>query len=191
MSRTIRKSRFTDERNEEQYIKQQLQSRYNKLYIGGDYRTRLVRRKKPEELYKAQVAAAWAEYNTKLQQAVYDEQGQPYVGYTYRHNYSCGKYTFGLFPNYLRKPYISLYHRIEIPWSIEQEIDALKKEYLAFTRDGRWSETSRRSGFKEGSANVTRLANHRLEKKILKGEEYEHLAYPNEHDGDFLRWAFW
>lgn len=191
MSRTIRKPQRAIEQNEEQYIKSTLHTRFNKLYVGEGYRTRYVRRKKPDDLYKAQVEAAWFEYNSKLAKAEYDELGQPYVGMHYRHNYSCGKYVFGLFPNYLRKPYISLYHRIEIPWSIEQEIEQLKQQYSEFTRDGHWNETGRNTGFKKAAAKTTRLGNRRLARKIMKDELYDHLPYPNEHDGDFLRWSFW
>lgn len=193
MSRTTRKPLHVIDENEETYIKRQLNSRFRRWDKGDNYTTRRVRRKKPEDQYKAEWEAANAEYQEQLKKASYDEYGRPYVGKSYRYDWDWTRCTrkYAEFPNYLRAPYITRYHRIEIAWSIEQEITELKKQYSEFTRDGHWSETGRNTGFKEASKTKVRLDNRRLEKKILKGDDYDHLPYPNEHDGDYLRWSFW
>lgn len=179
MSRTIRKPLRLIEENEETYIKRQLNRRYSRWTGDLLYTTKQVRRKKPEDQYKAEYDAAWTEYHAKLKKASYDSDGHPYLGFN------------GIWLNYLREPYVSRYHRIEIPWSIEQEEAELRQEYRKFTRDGHWNETGRNTGFKKAAAKTTRIGNRRLEKKILKDEDYDHLPYPNEHDGDHLVWHFW
>lgn len=183
MSRTTRKPLRVIEENEETYIKRQLNRRYNRWTGDPLYTTKVVRRKKPQEQWLKEYDAAWAEYRAKLKKASYDSAGHPYLGFE--------QSWWGNRPIYLREPYVSRYCRIEITWSIEQEIEELKKEYREYTRDGHWNETGRNTGFKEAAAKVTRIGNRRLEKKILKDEDYDHLPYPNEHDGDFHRWTFW
>lgn len=189
MSRTTRKPLRVIEENEETYIKRSLNRRIWRQ--DRFYSSKVVRRKKHTDEYEAEWQAAWDEYNEKLKKASRDEDGRPYILKTWRYDYSCGERKFGLYPDYLREPYVSRYHRIEIPWSIEQEIEELKKEYREFTRDGHWNETGRNTGFKETAAKVTRIGNRRLERKIMKDDDYDHLPYPNEHDGDFHRWSFW
>lgn len=191
MSRTYRKPLRAIEENEETYIKKQLASRYRRWNKGDNYSTRWVKRAKPKDQYEAEYKAAWDEYREKLKKASYDDQGRPFIGYCRGYTYNCGKVTYTQVADYLREPHVSRYHRVEIPWSVEQEIDDLKSQYREFTRDGHWNETGRNTGFKKASAKTTRLGNRRLEKKILKGEDYDHLPYPNEHDGDHLVWSFW
>ncbi len=182
MSRTTRKPLRVIEENEETYIKHQLSSRFRRWNKGNNYKTRVVRRKKSQEQYEAEWEAAWKLYHEQLKKAHRDEYGRPYVwAQSYR----------GFIEHYIREPYVTKYHRIEVPWSVEQEIEELKTQYSEFTRDGHWNETSRNSGFKEASKMQVRLGNRRLEKKILKDEDYDYLPYPNEHDGDYLVWSFW
>lgn len=188
MSRTYRKPLRLIEESEDTYIKRQLASRYRRWNKGDNYTTRRVRRKKPDDQYEAEYKAAWDEYQEKLKKATYDEYGRPYVWRYYWMSCECKHFGYA---DYIRAPYVSRYHRVQIPWSVDQEIEDLKAQYRKFTRDGHWNETGRNTGFKEAAAKTTRLGNRRLEKKILKDEDYDHLPYPNEHDGDYLRWSFW
>ncbi len=188
MSRTTRKPLRLIEESEETYIKKQLASRFRRWNKGNNYETRVVRRRKSEDQYEAECNVALAEYNEKLKKAEYDQYGRPFV-WNYTWIWCDRKHS--VFADYIRKPYVSRYHRIEIPWSVEQEIDELKAQYRKFTRDGHWNETGRNTGFKKAASKTTRLGNRRLEKKILKDDDYDHLPYPNEHDGDHLRWSYW
>jgi hypothetical protein len=188
MSRTYRKPLRLIEENEDTYIKRQLDSRYRRWNKGDNYRTKYVRRKKPEDQYKAECQVALNEYQEKLKTAEYDEYGRPYV---WRYGWNWCNRERTVYADYIHRPCVSRYHRVDIPWSIEQEIEDLKTQYRKFTRDGHWNETGCNTGFKEAAAKVTRLGNRRLEKKILKDEDYDHLPYPNEHDGDHLAWSFW
>jgi hypothetical protein len=188
MSRTHRKPLRLIEESEETYIKKQLNSRFRRWRKGDNYSTKSVRRKKPEDQYEAEYQAAWDEYQEKLKTAEHDEYGRPYV---WRYGWDWCNRERTVYAEYIHRPYVTHYHRVNIPWSVEQEIDDLKTQYRKFTRDGHWNETGRNTGFKEAAAKTTRLGNRRLEKKILKDEDYDHLPYPNEHDGDYLRWSFW
>ena len=188
MSRTYRKPLHLIEESEETYIKKQLNSRFRRWRKGDNYCTKYVRRKKPEDQYEAECQVAWNEYQEKLKTAEYDEYGRPYV---WRYGWNWCNRERTVYADYIHRPYVSRYHRVDIPWSVDQEIEDLKTQYRKFTRDGHWNETGRNTGFKEAAAKVTRLGNRRLEKKILKGEDYDHLPYPNEHDGDHLVWSFW
>jgi hypothetical protein len=188
MSRTHRKPLRLIEESEETYIKKQLNSRFRRWRKGDNYSTKSVRRKKPEDQYEAEYQAAWDEYQEKLKTAEHDEYGRPYV---WRYGWDWCNRERTVYAEYIHRPYVTRYHRVDIPWSVEQEIDDLKTQYRKFTRDGHWNETGRNTGFKEAAAKTTRLGNRRLEKKILKDEDYDHLPYPNEHDGDYLRWSFW
>lgn len=188
MSRTYRKPLRLIEESEDTYIKRQLASRYRRWNKGDNYSTRIVRRKKPEDQYEAECKVALAEYNEKLKGAEYDEYGRPFV---WRYNWLWCARNHSVFADYIHRPYVTRYHRVTIPWSVEQEIDDLKSQYRKFTRDGHWNETGRNTGFKEASKMQVRLGNRRLEKKILKDEDYDYLPYPNDHDGDYLRWSFW
>jgi hypothetical protein len=188
MSRTVRKPLRMIEESEETYIKKQLNSRFRRWRKGANYSTKCVRRKKPEDQYEAEYQAAWDEYQEKLKTAEYDEYGRPYV---WRYGWNWCNRERTIYAEYIHRPYVSRYYRVDIPWSVDQEIGDLKTQYRKFTRDGHWNETGRNTGFKEAAAKTTRLGNRRLEKKILKGEDYDHLPYPNEHDGDYLRWSFW
>lgn len=185
MSRTTRKPLQAIESNEESYIKKYLGYRARRYH----FMKRQFRQRKPKEQYEAEVAIAEAQYQEKLKIASFDESGKPYIGTRLDFDYCTRKYTS--VPAYIHQRHVSRYHYVSKDWSIEEEIEELRKEYNEFTRDGHWNETGRNTGFKEAAAKAVRLANRRLEKKVLSGEDYDHLPYPNEHDGDFLRWSFW
>ena len=110
---------------------------------------------------------------------------------TYRHNWSCGAFSVGSYPNYIHTTHVTRYHRIDIPWSVELEIEELKKQYQEFTRDGHWNETGRNTGFKQAANKHVRLANKQFCSAILRGEDYDNKIYPHDHLGDYLVWSFW
>jgi len=179
MSRTTRKPRRVIDENEETYIKRQLNSRFRRWDKSYRYESKTVRHKKPQEQYNAEREAAYAKYYELLKKASYDEYGRPYV---WR----------GLYHDYIREPYISRYTRIDIPWSIEQEAEELKKQYQEFSRDGHWSETSRNSGFKHACdkefRNKTRCMIHKVMHDKVDPDE---AVFPDRKDGKHKIWDFW
>lgn len=183
MSRTTRKPLRVIEENEETYIKHQLSSRFRRWNKGNNYKTRVVRRKKPQEQYEAEWEAAWKLYHEQLKKAHRDEYGRPYVwAQSYR----------GFIEHYIREPYVTKYHRIEVPWSVEQEIEELKTQYSEFTRDGHWNETSRNSGFKHACdkdfRNKTRCMIHKV---MYDKVDPDNAIFPDRKDGKQKVWDFW
>lgn len=194
MSRTTRKPLRMIEENEETYIKHQLNSRFRRWGKSHRYETKTVRRKKPEDQYKAECEAANAEYQEQLKKASYDEYGRPYVGKSYRYDWDwtrCAR-KYAEFPNYLRAPYVTRYQHVEIPWSVEQEADELKKQYREFSRDGHWNETSRNSGFKHACDKDFRNKNRCTIHKVMYGKvDPEEAIFPDRKDGKQKVWDFW
>ena len=197
MSRTHRRPLRAIEENEENYIKRQFGREYHLRWKAGafyDY----IKRRKPKEQYEAEYVEAYtkayAEYELKLKNASYDENGRPYDGYvTSRCRWYNSYPTSCLAKNYINPPnvYVNRYYYETVQVTREERIEKYRKEYREFTRDGHWNKTGRNTGFKKAAAKATRIGNKRLERKIVKGDDYDHLPYPNEHDGDFLRWSFW
>lgn len=178
MSRTYRKPRELVEQSEEAYINYHIN--HHQRY---GFEKTWIRRRKSDEKYKAEVEAANKKYQELLKKASYDDQGHPYL-------FDRGCW-WTMYKNYVRKPYVAKYERVAIPWSREQEIEKVRAYYRTLTRDGTHTETSRKTGFKRDCAKMTRRGNRRLENAILKDDDYDHMPYPNEHDGDFLRWVWW
>lgn len=185
MSRTYRAPLRFIEQNEESYIKHKLG--YFRRH--GHWLSRRVRRRKTEERYQADIQEAQKEYEEALKTASFDKDGNPYSGFRWGYDRCTLKRT--MVPNYIHLRSVSRYYYTERDWSIEEEIESLREEYSRFTRDGHWSETARKSGFKKASAKTTRRNNRRLEHSIVKGDDYDHLPYPDQHDGDYLGWSFW
>ena len=192
MSRTIRKPLRMIEENEETYVKHQLNSRFRRWNKSYRYESKTVRRKKPQEQYEAECEAADAEYNELLKKASYDEYGHPYVGKTFDSRWECGKMVYKYYPNYIRVRYVTRYHRIDIPWSIEQETEELKKQYREFSRDGHWNETSRNSGFKHACDKEFRNKTRCMIGKIMHNKvDPDDVVFPDRKDGKHKIWDFW
>lgn len=74
---------------------------------------------------------------------------------------------------------------------IDAEIEDNIKRYAKFSRDGWWNESGRNTLYKEWSKKTVRTANKRLERKILKDDEYDHLSYPDYYLAKHLAWSIW
>jgi hypothetical protein len=194
MSRTYRKPHSIVSESKESYIKRNLNldSRYS-LNTEGCLKTRK-RRRKSKEVYKKEyekeAEKLYVEYNRMLKTASYDENGNPYSGYSRVARYRNGHLEIQLIKNYIRKPYVNVskYYYEEVFLTKEDRISEAQERYSLFSRDG-WN--NRKTGFKKAATKHIRKLNKQLEHKIMKGYEYEHLSYPNEHDSDYLWWSYW
>lgn len=89
----------------------------------------------------------------------------------------------------------------EIKWlakiaaKTDEELMAEAKEtYKRQLRDGRdgYTCTTVNTGFKKGAAKITRRANKRFCRMVLKDDErWEDTPYPDEHLGDHHIWDWW
>jgi hypothetical protein len=94
----------------------------------------------------------------------------------------------------LRKPEYRQYATVKAVYDdvdIDAEIEDNIKRYAKFSRDGWWTESGRNTLYKEWSTKLVRKANKRLERKILKDEEYDHLSYPDYYLAKHLAWSIW
>lgn len=100
----------------------------------------------------------------------------------------------GGFSSIYQKPMPIHYKKQKVVYEevdIEAEIEYHSKRYDKFSRDGWWNETGRNKLYKEWSTACVRNANKRLERKILKDEDYDHLSYPNYYMAKHLAWSVW
>jgi hypothetical protein len=192
MSRTYRKPSLVVEQGKVHYINDRIGRGHR--YSGMLKKT--VKRRKPRDQYEAEYKTAydtaWAAYDADLARASYDDLGRPFIGYR-RDYWNRGNIQASLVPNYIYEPrvYVSKYYYETIEETRAECVERYSKEYDSYVRDGKLSESGRKTGFKEASTKVTRIANKNLVRRIIKDEEFDHLAYPNHHDGDYLRWSFW
>lgn len=87
--------------------------------------------------------------------------------------------------------YVHKYVYKDVYQSREDRIKELRQKYATFSRDGRFNESSRSTGFKKKAARVVRRENQRFCRKIMMGAEYDHTPYPDHHLGDPYVWDFW
>ena len=83
------------------------------------------------------------------------------------------------------------YKHVAVEKNMDEVIAESKRDFATYTRDGKWNETSRNTGFKRAAASCVRRANKRFCYAVIRGEEYEDTIYPHEHLGDYLVWSFW
>lgn len=81
--------------------------------------------------------------------------------------------------------------RVAIEKSMDEVIAESKRDFSTYTRDGKWNETGRNTGFKQAAAKCVRRANKRFCSAVIRGEDVDNKIYPHEHLGDYLVWSFW
>ena len=197
MSRTNRKPKFLIKETEKSYV-----NRMIRWYMRNQVGSKRIRKKKSNEQYSAELSVQkelnLKEYYEKLKTASIDENGKPYIGFIwvtdycnrgFEHQYNLGKYVKNYL--YLKPAYVQKYYYVKQEINLDDEISEAKKEYATFTRDGKWNETGRNTGFKEASKLKIRRENKRLCNKIIKDEEYDHVSYPDRYIGKPSIWDFW
>lgn len=108
-----------------------------------------------------------------------------------RYKTSATVFTYYYYRNEVPTRRTSGYKRVAIEKSMDEVIAESKRDFATYTRDGKWNETGRNTGFKQAAAKCVRRANARFCSTVLRGEEYDDTIYPHEHLGDELVWNFW
>lgn len=184
MSRTRRKPKFDYHNNESWYVEEQIDRLHNRIMRYGD-RVQTVRVRKTKEEYERDVEAAQARYEEDCRKVRkrfwYCWNNPAEIGYdwylralpeTYRYHVSKYRTEF--------KP---------IDWAAEREY--YRKEFAKHTRDGYCNETGRNTAYKRLSKETVRNAVRRLEHKILRDEDWDHLPYPDTYLGKKHIWSVW
>jgi hypothetical protein len=125
-------------------------------------------RRKPLDVYEAEVIAARAAYEAA----------------TFSVRLFCERPAFN--HHYVRKHY---YIIEDVPRE-KAEADA-QEEWASRFRDGYCSETSRSTGFKQDAARKLRRDNNRYCNDIRIGRDVDHLAYPSRKESKYIVWSYW
>lgn len=86
--------------------------------------------------------------------------------------------------------YVNKYVYENVYQSREDRIEELRRKYNTFSRDGSFSESSRRKEFKKSAAKRVRRANKKFCKAVICEDNHENMTLPDEHVGDCLYWSF-
>ena len=179
MSRTYRRP-LVSSSNEASYIKHNYSARIS---------TRTVRKRKPEQQYASELAAAKQRYDEQLKSAQYDKDGKPYVGF--RSQYNWYTKSWNVVPSYIYFYKPSRFEYVTIDWETDQQLQYVKQRYAESFRDGKRNQSGRKRDFKQAAAKCVRRANKRFNRAVLIDSDYDNIPYPNGHEGDYLRWCFW
>lgn len=151
---------------------------------GWGYTKQLKIRKTPEE-YAAELAAANAKYEADClavrKKYWYSWNNPDSFMYNWYLGHLPQKYQY----------YVNKYRYEQIPYSLEEELADACDDYAKYSRDGYFNETSPNQQFKYLSTSTIRQATRRLEHKIIKDAEYDHLPYPDTYLGKKHIWDVW
>lgn len=184
MSRTRRKPKGCAHETEVQYLNDTMKWIHRRYRVFGELTTTKRVRKTPEE-YERDVAAANQRYeddcravrkrfwyvNTRPEGPLY----QWYLdSLPKKHHY-----------------YVSRYRYETVPIDIDAEIEDARRQFAKRTRDGYCNETGRNCAFKTLSKTDVRRHSRRLEHRIVRDEEWDHLPYPDTYLGKKHIWSVW
>ncbi len=184
MSRTYRKPKFEHYKNESWHVEDHVNylvariSRYGDSFIS-------VRVRKTEEEYERDVAAAQARYEADCHEVRkrfwYCWNNPDHNGY---------KWYLEELPERFRY-HVSKYRREYKPIDLDAERAGARRDFAKRTRDGYCNETGCNIAYKTLSKETVRNAVKRLEHKILRDEDWDHLPYPDTYLGKKHIWDVW
>lgn len=167
MSRTYRKSKYTESRSKKSHIEKEIDYRNNRVKAYYIFTNEGV----------AAYNKAMEEYEAKLK----------------KFENSSSKYKFlfdrPLQPN-LSEFFILYYTKLQYDYD-KVVLDA-SDEYDSFKRDGKFYVTNRNTSFKKFCARELRVVNRNLISKILKDEDgWDSKPYPDTYLGKTHIWDYW
>jgi hypothetical protein len=184
MSRTHRKPKFDHSKSESQYVDEHINDLALRAARFPDtYNRKRVR--KTQEEYDREVAAAEAQYQAdclKVRKQYWYCWNRPE---SIMHN--C--YVRALPERY--RYYVSKYRYEYSPIDCEAERDRTRRDFSKRTRDGYCNETGRNTAYKTLSKATVRNAVRQLERRVVKGDEWDHLPYPDTYLGKKHIWSVW
>jgi len=66
------------------------------------------------------------------------------------------------------------------------------RDFFSFERDGRWSESGRKQGYKDDTNKLIRNDTRVKIDEILRGvADYDEIGFATKHDGKFIAWNYW
>lgn len=184
MSRTYRKPKYAVWETETQYINSELEY-LNRRYRRYGELTDQIKVRKTKEEYERDVAAANARYEEdcrkvrKLYWYVCNKPDHP--GYDWYIRALPERYRY----------YVSKFRYETVPVNVEEKIAEARRDYAKRTRDGYASESGLKTAYKTLSKETVRQAVKRLERNIVKDDDWDHLPYPDTYLGKKHIWDVW
>lgn len=184
MSRTHRRNKIEHYQSEAWYVEDHINSLYNRQCRFGEH-INTVRVRKTKEEYDRDVAAANARYESDC------------LKVRKRHWYCWDKPDHSGYTWYLRelperfRYHVSKYRREYKPVDWDAEREEARREFAKRTRDGNCNETGCNTAYKTLSKETVRQAVRRLEHKVLRDEDWDHLPYPDTYLGKKHIWDVW
>lgn len=182
MSRTTRRPKFYIETSEIKEINRDLARAYRTPY-------KSIRVRMTDEELEADYQYRLARYEQRKQEAKRTFWWYVDNGLSDPKHWSAQSYTTMCGEPPVR--YSRAYKRLTVPKDIDEVIAESKRDFSTYTRDGKWNETGRNTGFKKTAAKCVRRANKHFCNAVMRGEEVDNKIYPHEHLGDYLVWSFW
>ena len=137
--------------------------------------TRWSKTRKSKAVYRAEVAQD-------------ERQATPQLQYTYDAQTQKWEHQVVLVRTYVSR-YIRTY---DIPYPREEQERDNAAKYETYHRDGKFSETGCRTGFKKKAARELRQANRRYCTNVMHDIDYhEDSVHPCRYEQKYLIWAFW
>ena len=123
------------------------------------------------------------EYDRDVAKAMFDWENGPKIRYYW--NWITKQSEWHEVP----KPYVSRwkYHTVDV--SYEEAYAEAVEEYRSRFRDGKYSETGRKTGFKNATKRKIRSNNRAYCTKVMKGLGGD-KCYPDVHETDHMYWSW-
>lgn len=184
MSRTYRKPKFEHYKNESWHVEEHINDLVARISRYGHTFTS-VRVRKTKEEYERDIEAAQTRYEADCREV------RKRFWYCWNKPDSIS-YRFYLeaLPERWRY-HVSKYRREPKPIDWDAERDYARCEFAKRTRDGYCNETGCNTAYKRLSKETVRNAVRRLEHKILREEDWDHLPYPDTYLGKKHIWDVW
>ena len=182
MSRTYRKPAYLLQESEVQCLND-TREYYNRRAKHGVGIVRKIKTRKTAEQYAADIAAADAQYQADCRAV------QKQCWYPSTDSVQYEWYLSSLPPRW--RYHVSKFYYREVVVTLEEELAKASDEYAKRTRDGYHNESGRNTAYKTLSKETVRQAVRRLEHRILRDDNWDHLPYPDTYLGKKHIWDVW
>jgi hypothetical protein len=172
MSRTYRKTDYTDSVTKETYVREAIADWIK-------YPRRWKKRRLAKEVYEARIAEA----DRNLEARIAANRGSTEA--------KVRNWLGGWSIYTLRREYVSRWELYEVDVTREECIAEAEYDYAKYKRDCRFNETSLNTGFKKQTARDLRRSNRKFCRKAMVDEDYENTPMPIRKEGKTRIWDWW
>jgi hypothetical protein len=177
MSRTHRKSKFTEEKSLVSYINNEIRL-HNRIIVHS------VRRRKSDDVYSEEIRAE--EHRFQIAMDEFKKKYKRIYGEEY-----ISEETSRSFTRAPVKYYVARYYNVIVQETLDEVIENAIVEYKGYSRDNKFYESGNNKFYKHLCKKQIRSSNRMLMTKILKEEDDSNFVYLNDSDGKQFIWSVW